>query len=125
MPFLGSYASSKAAITMMAECLRLELKKINYPIKIKLIEPGAYHTGFNQLMINNKEKYLINSLFFKNNYQKEIIKQNKLFKLIEKKLLTSIVNKMIQAIESNSNKFKYRAPFFQTLGTKLYLIFIK
>lgn len=43
MPFLGSYASSKAAITMMAKCLRLELKKINYPIKIKLIEPGAFH----------------------------------------------------------------------------------
>lgn len=125
LPFLGCYASSKSAITMMSECLNLELKKIKSNIKIKLIEPGAYHTGFNQVMINNKEPYMEKSIFFNNITLETIIKQNKLFELIEKKKLTSVVNKMTHIIETNNNKFKYRTPFLQALLTKLYLIFIK
>lgn len=125
LPFLGCYASTKSAITMMSECLNLELKKIKSNIKIKLIEPGAYHTGFNQVMINNKEKYMEKSLFFKNITLETIIKQNKLFEIIEKKKLTSVVNKMTHMIETNSNKFKYRTPLLQALLTKLYMIFIK
>jgi len=46
-------------------------------------------------------------------------------KLIEKKKLTTIVNKMTKAIESKSNKLKYRAPILQTIGLKLYMLFIK
>ena len=125
IPFLGCYTSTKAAISMMAECLHLELKKINYPIKIKLIEPGAYYTGYNQIMINNKEEYMQKSLYFNNIVQKQIKNQNKLFSIIEKKSLKSIVKQMTKAVESNSSKLKYRAPLLQTLGAKLYLILLK
>lgn len=125
LPFLGCYTSTKAAISMMAECLHLELKRINYPIKLKLIEPGAYYTGYNQIMINNKEEFIENSLYFKNIGNKQIINQTKLFSIIEKKSLNSIARKMLKAVESNSNKLKYRSPLLQRLLVKLYLILIK
>lgn len=54
--FLGSYCSSKASITMMARCLRKELKLIDSDIDISVIEPGAYKTGFNQVMIDKVEE---------------------------------------------------------------------
>lgn len=84
---LGSYTSTKASISMLTMSLHQELKLIKSNISISLIEPGAYHTGFNQIMIDNKEKYLNkSSIFFK---KREIFNkyQRLLFKLIEKKKL--------------------------------------
>lgn len=83
---LGSYTSTKASISMLTMSLHQELKLIKSNISISLIEPGAYHTGFNQIMIDNKEKYLNkSSIFFK---KREIFNkyQRLLFKLIEKKI---------------------------------------
>ena len=54
IPYLGCYTSSKAAISMLVFTLKQELKYLNSNIKISLIEPGAYYTGFNQIMIDNK-----------------------------------------------------------------------
>ena len=48
--FLGSYCSTKASISMLTRCLKNELDLINKNIKISLILPGMYHTGFNQVM---------------------------------------------------------------------------
>lgn len=84
---IGSYTSTKASISMLTMSLHQELKLIKSNISISLIEPGAYHTGFNQIMIDNKEKYLNkSSIFFK---KREIFNkyQRLLFKLIEKKKL--------------------------------------
>ena len=107
----------------MATCLKKEIKKTNLNIKIKLIEPGAYRTGFNQYMIENKNN-LSDSLFTQTLESISSVQQEE-FSLIEKKHLSSIVNKMYQAIESDSNKLIYRAPFFQVLGAKLYMLFFK
>ena len=57
LPFLGCYSSSKAAITSLCKALKYELKYLNKNITISVIEPGAYHTGFNQVIIDNKEIY--------------------------------------------------------------------
>lgn len=121
--FLGSYCSTKSALITMATCLKKEIKKTNLNIKIKLIEPGAYRTGFNQYMIENKNN-LSGSLFTQTLESISSVQQEE-FSLIEKKHLSSIVNKMYKAIESDSNKLIYRAPFFQVLGAKLYMLFFK
>ena len=123
IPFLGSYCSTKSALITMATCLKKEIQKTNLDIKIKLIEPGAYKTGFNQIMIENKD--ILNDLVFNQSLESISQTQREQFSLIEKKHLSSIVNKMYKAIESDSNKLIYRAPFIQVLGAKLYMMFFK
>ena len=60
LPYLSCYTSSKAALSILVKTLNIELKKINKNITISLIEPGAYKTGFNEVMIDNKDKFLEN-----------------------------------------------------------------
>lgn len=120
--FLGSYCSTKASISMLTKVLRKELKLINKNIKIQLIEPGLYHTGFNQVMLDNKYDWMdINSYF--NNILKEIKRNDKLFCLLEKTNLNSIVNKIVYSIKTNDNKFLYSAPTTQYIMAKLYNLF--
>lgn len=123
IPFLGSYCSTKSALITMATCLRNEMRKTNLNIKIKLIEPGAYKTGFNQIMIENKD--ILNDSVFNQTLESISQTQKEQFSLMEKKHLSSIVNKMYKAIESDSNKLVYRAPFIQVLVAKLYMLFLK
>ena len=82
--FLGAYCGTKASISHMARILKKELKLITSKIKVVLIEPGMYHTGFNQVMLDNKYNNNINSYF---NYQIRQIrkKENFIFSLLEKK----------------------------------------
>ena len=125
IPFLGIYSSTKAAISTMATSLRRELKILKSKVKVVLIEPGAYKTGFNQTMIDDiDENTDINSVFFND---KEKIHNNltKMFNFIEKKKLDSIVVKIIEAVESGNPKAKYRVPLLQRILTRFYLIFIK
>lgn len=123
IPFLGSYCSTKSALITMATCLKHEIKKTNLDIKIKLIEPGAYKTGFNQIMIENQSK--LNNTFFTEDLESIISTKQEQFAFLEKKNISSIVNKMYKAIESNSNKLIYRTPLLQVLGAKLYMLFLK
>lgn len=119
--FIGSYSSSKASLIKISETLKNELKLINKNIKVCLIEPGLYKTGFNDLMFMNKYED-INS-FFRN--QMELIKSKEFILLhyFEKKSLKSITKQIIKAIESQNPKFIYRAPYSQVIGAKVYSIF--
>lgn len=115
IPYLGSYTSSKAALSMLIKTLNKEIKDTKSNIKVYLVEPGAYHTGFNQVMINKIGDY--------NSLQKQL-KIFKLFRLIESKNINSIVEKMIYLTEHNSIKLIHRTPLLQRILIKLYLIFI-
>ncbi len=64
LKFLGSYCATKSSIIMLTQVLKKEIKLISKNIKISLIEPGMYHTGFNQVMLENKYDWMsINSYF--------------------------------------------------------------
>lgn len=121
--FLGSYCSSKAALSTFITCLKKEINISKLDIDIKLIEPGTYKTGFNQIMIDSKNE--LDSSLFNNTMIKTSKMQSKIFSIIEYKKLNSIVNKMYNAIESKSNKLTYRAPLLQIIVLKLYLLFVK
>lgn len=114
IPYLGSYTSSKVALSMIVKTLHKELKSSRCNIKIHLIEPGAYRTGFNQVMINKIGNY--------DSEQKQL-KIHQLFDLIECKSLDSVVNKMIFLAENNSRKVIHRTPLLQKILIKLYLLF--
>lgn len=120
IPFLGSYCSSKASIIKLTECLKKELKILNSNIKISLIEPGMYNTGFNKVMFDNKYDTNFDNLFEE---ELELIRtrENLLQIFLEKNNLNSIVNKIEKAIKND--KFIYRAPLTQVIGAKLYSLF--
>ncbi len=121
--FLGVYASTKASIISLSTALKKELKMLNKNIKVCLIEPGAYKTGFNEVMIENKYDYMSKNSYFSSVIGKIKKQENLVWKLIEQKNMDSIVNKIEDAITSKSPKFIYRAPFLQVLSIKLYSLF--
>lgn len=120
IPFFGIYASSKASVSLLSRCLKKELKLINKNIKIKIVEPGLYKTGFNRFMIENSntQKYY---LFNKSVYELE----KEILNFVGSNNLDSISNKIIKAIEDDNNKTIYRAPLIQNIFLKFYLKFIK
>lgn len=124
LKFFGVYSSTKASLISLAISIKKELKLINKNIKVCLIEPGAYYTGFNQIMIENKFSWMKQKSYF-NNLNKLREKELKMFNLIEKKRLNTIVWKIEDAILSNNPKFIYSAPFFQVLFLKIYSFLYK
>lgn len=124
IPFLGSYCSTKSALITMGMCLDKELKKSNSKVRLKLILPGAYKTGFNQVMIESFAKSIDNSDYFI--YSDDlVINQKKFFNVIESLDISSIVYQIIKAIESDNNNLFYKAPLSQKIFTKLYMLLFK
>ena len=123
LKFLGSYCGSKASISQMTRVLRKEVKMLNSNIQIVLIEPGIYHTGFNEIMLENKYKYMDIDSYFKKQIEQIRKKENILFSLLSKNDFSSVGDKIIKAVISDHSRFVYRAPFLQSIGAKLYNIF--
>ena len=118
--FLGVYSATKASIISLTTTLRKEIKMLNKNIDICIVEPGAYNTGFNQVMLENKYSWMEKESYFKE-FIPEIRKKEKLkFDILEFHNFNSIINKIVNAIENENPKFIYRAPFLQVLGVKLY-----
>lgn len=123
LKFLGSYCATKASIIKLTQCLKKELKLITKNIHISLILPGMYHTGFNQVMLENKYPAMKNSIF--KDKIKEIQSREYLFwNILEHKNLNSISNKVYKAITKKNPKFIYSAPLLQSIGAKLYQLWM-
>lgn len=123
IPFLGCYTSSKAAISMLAFTIKGELKYLNNKdITISLIEPGAYKTGFNQVMIDNKNKFLYKDNKIYDNKDSINKIQRNMFSIIEKDTTDKLIKNIIKEIESKKQKFKIRVPFIQGAFAKLLML---
>lgn len=123
MPFLGSYASTKSSISTLGLTLRKELNTLTKNIHVSIIEPGCYHTGFNQVMLENKYGYIDRGSPFYNKIEEIYEKETLFFKIIEKKSLKTVSNKIIEVIYDECPKALYRVPIEQSIFTKLYMIF--
>lgn len=123
IPFLGIYASTKASISMLGNCLRKEIRLINKNIEITIIEPGIYKTGFNKLMLDNK--YDNKNSKFKELNNAIMILENEILNFTECDNLESITNKIIYVVKQNKTKSIYRSPLIQNILIKLYIKFIK
>ncbi len=55
IPYLGSYCMTKHALEVLSESLNAELEHHN--IKVVVIEPGPYATGFNELLMASKYRW--------------------------------------------------------------------
>lgn len=119
-PFLGCYTSSKAAITMLCKTIRKELKYLKSDITISVIEPGAYHTGFNQVMIDNKDIYLdSDNMIYKHRDSINRLMRN-MFCLLEKDDCFDLIRKVVVEIEKKHSKFMIRRPIFASVFLKIY-----
>jgi short-subunit dehydrogenase len=114
-PFLGPYSMSKYALSAAADILRQELKYITKNIHVAVVEPGSYHTGYNQRMIAKKYEWMGPSSYF----WKVTDKINKMeaftFKATEYKTLDTIVAKIVKAVEADKPKLRYVAPWWEGL----------
>lgn len=121
--FLGSYCSSKSAVTMMTKCLRKELKKISKDISVCLVMPGIYMTGFNDYMINDFYYNTNEKSYFYDKKEKIYKSLKNKFMLLQKENLNSIVCQIIFAVENKKRHFTYSAPFSNYIFSRLYSIF--
>lgn len=124
IPFLGTYSATKASIIMLTSSLRYELKLLDTKVKLVLIEPGMYRTGFNQVMRENKFDFMNYQSLFRE--ELEMIKkyEPKIYRFLETDNLNSIVRKIDKAITSKHPKFLYRSRISQVIGVKLYQLFL-
>jgi short-subunit dehydrogenase len=123
--FLGPYSASKASVIKMADAMRKELKVINSDLKVILVEPGMYHTGFNQVMLNNKYEWMEKESIFKEELETIRKQESLLTAIMEKKRLNSIVRKIVCAVKSKYPCFIYRAPLSQVILIKMYSLFFE
>ena len=119
LPYLSTYTSSKLFLYHMASTLRLELLYQGLDVSISLIMPGAYYTGFNDLMIDNKSKdeYILKDKALTiSKYQKIM------FSIIENVDYMDLVKEVVKEIEKPNPKFIISRPLSQKIFTKLYIL---
>lgn len=81
-----------------------------------------YKTGFNQVVMDNKYKWMDYNTYFSNIIDK-IRKNNEILSIIiEINNLNSITKVINKSINSNSNKLIYRTSLIQFIPIKLYNI---
>lgn len=122
--FLGPYCTTKFCLQGIAECLKKEMKMLEYAdIKIKLIEPGAYATGFNKINTAKKYKWMEQKSYFK--FRLDSLKENEemTWNFLESKNFKPIIKQYVKAVEDNNYKFRYCRPFIQKLAIKILLLF--
>lgn len=119
-PWFGIYSSTKAAITNISTALSKELKQVGSKVKVVIIEPGFYHTGFNQLMMD--KKFENEESFFGDLQEK--IRDNERYKVnvLEKDDVKSIADAIVKAVEEEKPKLKYKAPLIQAIIEKASII---
>lgn len=113
-PFLGSYSMSKYALSAAADILRQEIKYISGKIHVSVVEPGSYHTGYNQRMIAKKYEWMGPGTSWFWNVRDGIEKmEGRMFKETEYKSLDSIVRKIVKAALSPRPRLRFVAPWWE------------
>lgn len=113
LPYLGSYTISKVSLYQLAKTLRIEAKYMKLPLTVSVILPGAYQTGFNDVMIDNKDQG--QNLFLKK-ARKMTTYQRVFFHLLEKKDEKSLSKKIRLAVEQKKPPFFITAPLSQSFS---------
>lgn len=119
IPFFGPYSMSKFALSSGAEMLRNELSQVTDTVKVAIIEPGAYATGFNQKMMATKYEWMDKSSYFYGILDQMKKREARQFDSSEQKDLRSIVNTIIVAAEAEDPRLRSVAPWWQGLGVRL------
>lgn len=123
MPFLMPYSMTKFALSAAGAGLREEMDVLGRNVHIALIEPGAIHTGFNQVMTERKYEWMSEKSYFKEVATQLKTKETRTFRFLEARTTGSIVKKIIQAAEAQRPSLRYVAPWAQGVMVRLARIF--
>lgn len=111
MPFRGAYNASKYAVEGLSDTLRLELQSSG--IKVICIEPGPISSKFRDNAIDHSlQKIDQENSFFHRQYHQMLngYREQKEESVFTKKT-DAVISKLVQAIEANNPKPKYRVTF--------------
>jgi short-subunit dehydrogenase len=109
-PFLAPYGISKFALESIAFSLRTELKP--FGIDVIMVNPGGYHTDFNQKNIGKKYEWIDSSALYKGHM--DVIKKSEAMILrSELKDTASIARQIVKAVEERKPRRRYVAPLWQ------------
>lgn len=106
-PFYAPYAATKATLESVAASLRTELKP--FGIKVIIINPGGYHTGFNQKNLAKKYEWMdVNGLY--KEHMDYIRRVDERLTTRELQNTKSIARQVVKAVEDKRPKRRYVAP---------------
>jgi len=116
MPFMGPYVMTKFALEAAVDAMRIELRPLG--IKICIIEPGAYATGFNEKMHAKKYEWL-NDLSAYRAHKKYIQFFEQSNYRFQSRKVNRIARQVVHAAEARRPRARYIAPWWQGLGVQL------
>ena len=114
---------TKFSLSAAADIMRQELRLITKNVNIIVVEPGTYATGFNQRVMASKYAWMDKSSYFNKVIAKIKQKEEARFALFERKSNSSIVKKIVKAVEADKPRLRYTAPWWQATGSQLGRIF--
>jgi len=106
-PFYAPYAMTKFALESVAFSLRTELKP--FRIKVIVINPGGYNTGFNEKFMRQKFEWMNPNSLYKDNMAYVRQEEEKVIKR-ELQSTQSIAKQVVKAAEARRPKRRYVAP---------------
>lgn len=109
-PFYAPYAMTKFALESVAFSLRTELKP--FGIKVIMINPGSYNTGFNRKNLDKKYDWMDMNGFYEN-HMGYIRKEEERIIKHELQNTDSIAKQVVKAVEARRPKRRYVAPKWQ------------
>jgi short-subunit dehydrogenase len=118
-PFLLPYAMTKFSLSAAADGLRQELKRLDRNLHVSVVEPGAFHTGFNQRMLAKKYEWMRRGSYFQDQIDALKTREQRMFALLELRSTTPIVRQIVRAAEADRPRFRYSAPWWQCAGIQL------
>jgi short-subunit dehydrogenase len=116
-PFYAPYGMTKFALESVAFSLRAELKP--FGIKVIIINPGGYNTGFNEQFMRQKYEWMNSDSLYKDHMtyvrqeEEQIIKR-------ELKSTAGIAKQVVKAVEAQRPKRRYVAPKWEWVALPLF-----
>ena len=116
-PFYAPYAMTKFALESVAFSLRTELKP--FGIKVIIINPGTYNTGFNEWFMQRKYEWMNAHSLYKDHM--EYVRQEE-ERIIKRELQStaSIAKQVVKAVEAQRPKRRYVAPKWEWIALPLF-----
>jgi len=116
IPFLAPYGMTKFALECSGAALAVELEPFN--IRVSMVEPGAFATGFNEAQIATKYSWMGPDSLYRD--KKDFIKKNEGTVLgLQSAKIEKVVDAMVTAAEARKPKLRYAVPKWQGAGIQL------
>lgn len=119
LPFFGAYNMTKHALSVGMYDLRAELKRLGSNVSVSVIEPGAYHTGFNQAMIQSRQEWMSESAVTKTFEPQLTQSQLDQFEKFETQRLNGLVRCIRKTVQRSQPRFRVSAPWWQAWGVHI------